>query len=359
MIKVGLIGCGSIAKKHIQTVANRTDIELIALSDLKYEKMKTLAEYYKKHCEKQAEISLNKEYQTLIFDPKVDVVIITTTSSLHAQIAKQALIGGKHVIVEKPLALSLEDINEMQRLATKYQKHLFVCHQLRYSPLITEVKRIIENNLLGEIYYGVISLRLNRSKDYYLKSDWRGTWSKDGGMLINQGIHLIDLLIWLLGDVTSVYGDILNKVTIKETEDIALGIVTFTSGAKGLIEANTITKPKNIGYYLSLFGEKGTVIIGGEKFNKTKHCYIENFPELNDRLKNIESKHEEHELMYNDFIRTLAEPDYEPKITAKDGQEVLEVIFALYESALKAEFIQIPINHSTDQCKKGGKLNDK
>lgn len=345
MIRVGLIGCGSIAKKHIETMAKLPNVELVAVSDLKYEQMQTKVDLYRKITQKVTKIALYKDYTNLIIDPRIDVVVIATISGLHARMAKHALIGLKHVIVEKPLALSLQDITKMEALAEKYHKRLFVCHQLRYRPLMTEIKQLIEHNYLGEVYYGVISLRLNRSAEYYNESKWRGTWNLDGGMLVNQGIHLVDLLIWFLGDVQSVYGELMHKLLIKETEDIALGVVTFSNGTKALIEANTITKPENVGYYLSLFGEKGTLIIGGKRFDEVDHCYIENFPTITNQLKKIETDRLEHELMYKDFIRAIEDPHYQPILTAKDGRSALEVIFSLYQSAQTNELIHLPLEH--------------
>src|SRR5690625_491630 len=130
------------------------------------------------------------------------------------------------------------------------------------------VKELIDCGYFWELYFGVISLRLNRTLAYYENSSWKGTWEKDGGMLVNQGIHLIDLLVWFMGDIDSVYGEIATKINRKETEDIAAGIISFQNDAKGMIEANTVTQPENIGYYLSIFGEKGSLCIGGKHFNE-------------------------------------------------------------------------------------------
>lgn len=349
MIQVGFIGCGQISKKHMQSIGKLSELELVAVSDLNHEKMIEVTEQYRKMTGIDQQIAMYEDYKNLILDPRIDLIIIATISSLHAPMAKQALKHQKHVIVEKPFALSLQDAREMTGLAEKYNKHLFVCHQLRYRSVLKNIKQLIEDQVLGDLYYGVISLRLNRSNDYYRASSWRGTWTKDGGMLVNQGIHLVDLLIWFLGDAEAIYGEIMTPLFEKETEDIAFGIVAFNDGIKGLIEANTITKPENVGYYLSLFGEKGTIVIGGKGFDEIDHCFIEGHPELEQQLQEIAFDCDEHELMYKDFIQAIQNRGSSLH-TENDGQKALEVIFSLYESARKNKLIHLPLTQfSTEQ----------
>src|SRR5699024_446254 len=137
---------------------------------------------------------------------------IAVYSGLHAEIAKKGLKHKKHVIIEKPLALSMKDIDKVIQLSEVYNRKVFVCHQLRYRPLFKEIKALLEEDYFGDIYYIVASLRLNRTLTYYTSSSWKGTLTRDGGMLVNQGIHLIDLLLWMMGDVTSVYGEVMREV---------------------------------------------------------------------------------------------------------------------------------------------------
>src|SRR5690625_2699538 len=180
---------------------------------------------------------LFKNNKDLITNNDIYHVIVALISWLHSEITNQAIIYDKHVIVEKPLALSIQDAEEIIQLAQSRNRKVLVCHQLRYRPLLQKVKQLMKQNYFGKIYLGVISLRLHRAKDYYHFSTWKGSWRKDGGMLVNQGIHLIDVLIWLLGDVESVYGEIATKEQRKETEDIAAGIFSFKDGSKGMVEA--------------------------------------------------------------------------------------------------------------------------
>src|SRR5690625_3527937 len=280
MIRIGLIGCGYISKRHIQTLCLFDNISLTAVSDLQPAKMEAAIQLYGEKEGMNKSISRHQDYHTMLRDPNVDAVIIGTLSSLHAEIAKKALLHGKHIMLEKPIALSLKEATELIQLSKERKKTVLVCHQLRYRPLLQKVKDIVDRGYLGKLYLGVTSIRLNRSPAYYSSATWKGTWAQDGGMLVNQGVHLIDLLVWLLGDMTSIYGEIVTKDTRKETEDIGLGTISFNNGAKGIIEANTMIKRKNIGYYLSIFGDEGTICIGGPQFNELDNCYIEDHPEL-------------------------------------------------------------------------------
>ncbi|MDY0405033.1 Gfo/Idh/MocA family oxidoreductase [Virgibacillus sp. 179-BFC.A HS] len=203
-------------------------------------------------------------------------------------------------------------------------------------------------------------MRINRSDDYFANSTWKGTWKKDGGMLINQGIHLIDLFTWLMGNIKEVYGDITRNRKNKEIEDVAAGIVTFSNQAKGLIEANTITKPANLGYQLNIFAEKGTISIGGKGLQEIIHCYVEQHPELESELQSNAT--DEHLLMYKDFIEAI-QKNRPPLVSAKESRKALETIFALYHSALKKQPVPLPLSaFSTEEMitwsKKGDEYND-
>lgn len=342
MIRIGLIGCGYIAKKHVQTISRFNHMSLIAVSDLYQYKMKEITNDYHQHKQENTPISFYRNHEYLLADPRVDVVIISTVSSLHAEMTKKALQNNKHVIVEKPLALSLHEANQIINLAQKVQKKVLVCHQLRYRPLIKKIRQLIQQGYFGELYFGAITLMLNRSTDYYDSDDWKGTWKKDGGMLINQGIHLVDLLLWMMGDIQSVYGEISTKLANKETEDIALGIINFKNGAKGLVDANTITTPENLGYYLSVFGEKGSVRIGGKTFNKLEHCYIEDSPDIVKELELISNRFDEHYLMYENFYHSIVGKE-NIVMTAEESRKALEGIFSLYESSIKNKPIYLPL----------------
>lgn len=338
---IGLIGCGYIAKKHITTISKLASLELVAVSDIDVHKMENAIQEYKRINTNTKEIKAYSSYEELLKDDQIDIVIIATGSSLHAKMAMEALFHNKHVILEKPLALSVDDALKVQEASAITGKRMLVCHQLRYRPIMRKLKSLLEKGALGKLYLGVASMRINRTERYY-DSSWKGSWEKDGGMLLNQGIHLIDLLIWFMGDVHTVFGEIERKSTIKCTEDIALGILTFENGSKGIIETNIITQPDNLGYYLTIFGEKGTISIGGPSFNKLERCYLPN-PAHSDELTRLLEDRQEHIYMYQHFVEALKKEDEVLLVNEKEAFRSIMTIFGLYQSALKTEKVTLPL----------------
>ncbi|MBC5636356.1 Gfo/Idh/MocA family oxidoreductase [Ornithinibacillus hominis] len=354
---VGLIGCGYIANRHIDTISKIKALDLVAVSDIDESKMDSIMQEYRQLTEQRKEILAYKKYEDLLEDERIDIVIIATVSSLHADMAIQALLHHKHVVLEKPLALSIDDANTIAEVSSIVGKRVLVCHQLRYRPVMSRIKELIEQGALGELYFGVASMRINRSSQYY-NSAWKGTWEKDGGMLLNQGVHLIDLLIWFMGDVQMVTGEIDRKLDVKSTEDIALGILTFENGAKGIIEANTITLPNNLGYYLTVFGEKGTISIGGPSFNILERCYLPN-PFDTEELKTLLKDNNEHVYMYQHFIDALEKEDEVLLGNEKEAMRSLMTIFALYESAREDKKVSLPIrSFATKEMNVRREVND-
>lgn len=313
--------------------------------------MEETASFYQENIVGSASLKQYGDYQDLIHDPEIDIIIITVISSLHAKIAKQALQESKHVIVEKPLALSIQDADEIIKLSRLKQKKVLVCHQLRYRPIFLKLKKLLEKGTLGKPYMGTVSARINRSQEYYESAAWRGSWEHDGGMLINQGIHLVDLLVWLLGDIDTVYGEVARNNQLKEIEDVATGIIHFNNKAKGMIEVNTITKPATQGYCLSLYFEKGTIILGGAGFDKLEHCFIEGEDQIVRELKETSKQKDEHFLMYQNFLESVLNNTL-LVVDASEGKRALEVIFGLYRSNNNKLPVKLPLlNFSTIEMK--------
>lgn len=343
-VHFGIIGCGYISKRHIEALAAVSEAKLIAVSDINSERMNCAIHQYQKLSNKYHLIKPYKNYIEMLESKEIDAVIICTISGLHAEMAKIALIEGKHVILEKPMTLSLKEADKIIQLSKVNKRKVSICHQMRFRPIMKKVKEIIKEGKLGKIYLGIASIRLNRSSDYYSQAVWRGDWEKDGGMLVNQGIHLIDLLQWFLGDVQKVYGDISRFSMTKETEDIALGVLSFSNRAKGLIEANVITQPKNLGYQLSIFGEKGCISIEGPSLNKLTRWHIDgeetDYKYLNDLL----NDENEQIYMYENFIQSLQDPNENLLIDGVEGRKALETIFAIYQSYLIKQSVDLPLD---------------
>ncbi|WP_273717005.1 Gfo/Idh/MocA family protein [Alkalihalobacillus pseudalcaliphilus] len=347
-MKLAIIGCGRISEKHCETINQISDISVVALSDISIDRMNIIKQ---KLNLSNNECTFFTDYEHLLNESNAELVVIATGSGSHFEIAKAAILAGKHTLIEKPLALSLSEASQLHEYANKHHVHLYVCYQLRFLNSMIAIKELIESGRLGTVFYGVCTLELNRSKEYYQGAAWRGTWEYDGGMLINQGIHLIDLLLWFMGDAKEVRGELMKVERSKETEDIAIGLVDFNSGARGLIEANTVTKPNNYGYSLKLFGEKGSIIIDGQQLEKISRFALE---EIEVSEKELVFDKKEHVRMYRACIKAIKESQqHKSLVNGIEAQRSLELIFGLYQSALEKRVVDLPgLNFNLLEMKK-------
>lgn len=337
-MRFGIIGCGKIAHRHLASLAKCPKADLIALCDIQRERMYTVQRSYDQLSGSDKVISHYQHISDMLSNAEVQAVVIATPSLLHAPLAKQAIAMGKHVLIEKPIALSLQDADEIEAAAREQHVVVHICHQLRYKPVMQCVKSLIAKGAMGKLHLGVVSMRIQRSQTYYDEASWRGTWDKDGGMLLNQGIHLIDLLQWFMGDYNKVFGQMLRGSIPKQTEDVAAGIVTFKSGGIGIIEANTLTYPSNYDNSITLIGEKGTVSIGGIGLQEVRKWVIEKEPQPPES-----AAVDEHLLMYEQFIEAVEGNDRSMVIPAAEGKKAAELIFALYDSVRKEREVFAPL----------------
>ncbi|TJY43087.1 Gfo/Idh/MocA family oxidoreductase [Cohnella pontilimi] len=345
-LSLALIGCGAIAAKHVTSIAACPGAKLAAVCDVSAERMEQMSLLWRSASSEKHEIIRFTDYKQLLADPSIDAVVVATISGLHAQIAIEALMADKHVVIEKPIALSLREADEMIRLADERKLKVQVCHQLRYRPLMMKINELVKGGALGSILNASVKLRIHRPLSYYQSSGWRGTWQHDGGMLLNQGIHAIDLLLWYLGSPKRVYGELFSHYPFKETEDAAVGILTFPSGAKAMIEANSITLPNNLEQSLFVLGDKGVISIGGPKLDQIDRWYIEDQPFAEEEARKILLDHSEHVEMYRTLIEACqGNPAAEAALIGlSEGRRTLETIFALYLSAVTAEPKSLPIH---------------
>lgn len=325
MIGFGLVGCGRISDRHIHSLASCEGGRLTAVCDVDPNRTAQAAASYRELAASSDPIREYANIADLLADPSVEAVVIATHSASHADLAEAALTSGKHVILEKPMALSLADADRLIRAAESRSLILQVCHQLRYRPAFRKLKEAVDAGALGRIYMGVVSIRLHRPESYYQAARWRGTWEHDGGMLLNQGIHLIDLLGWYMGSPRQTYGALLRGIQVKETEDLAAAVVHFDDGV-GVIEANTVTRPNNLDNCLTLFGEKGTVSIGGVQLQEIRRWSLEDPAHAAPTADS-----DEHKAMYENFIQAM-EGQPAMLITGKEGKAALEFIFSIYDS---------------------------
>jgi len=327
MLKFAIIGCGRISHKHIEALSNNAnEAKLVALCDIVPEKMDKIAGEVKKYT----------DYIEMLDNEDIDAVSICTESGYHAKHAIDCIKRGKHVLVEKPIALSVSDADEMIRLAQENKVKLGVCHQNRFNPPIRKLRRALEEGRFGKLINGTARILWTRDDNYYKQAPWRGTKELDGGTLMNQCIHNIDLLQWMMGsEVERVHcerGTFLRNI---EMEDFGAILIRFKNGTIGIVEGSACVFPKNLEETLSIFGEKGTVVIGGLAVNEIKTWRFadeRDYDKEDESIKVDNVYGKGHTPLYKDFIDAINN-DREPLINGQEGKKAMEIILRAYESS--------------------------
>ncbi len=330
-ISFGIIGCGRIAQRHAEHILKFG--ELKAVCDNVREKADQLAEKFNV----EAFYSVEELLENV---NGIDVISICTPNGLHAKHAIQSLQKGYHVLCEKPLAINVNDCGEMIKAAEAANKRLFAIKQNRFNPPIVAVKKAIDEGRLGKIFSIQLSCFWNRNPDYYANS-WKGTRNMDGGTLYTQFSHFIDLLYWIIGDVKNVQaflGNYAHKGII-EFEDTGVVILEFYNGVIGTINYTVNSYDKNMEGSLSIFGEKGTVKIGGQYLNELeyqniKDYRIENLPEGNkaNNYGNYQGSMSNHDKVYENLVAVLT-TNASINTNAFEGLKTVEIIDKIYNAA--------------------------
>lgn len=346
-MKYALIGCGRIATNHIKAVLNN-HLELAAVCDILPEHMESLLA--KHGLENDPSIRRYTDYPQLLQEVQPQLVAIATESGLHAQIALDCIDAGVNVIVEKPMAMSIQDAEEIIRRSREKGVKVSACHQNRFNVAVQEMRRALEGGRFGKLSHGSIHVRWNRNKEYYDQAPWRGTWAQDGGALMNQCIHGIDLLRWMLGDeVEEVYGVTRQQFHhYLEAEDIGMAVIKFKNGAVGTIEGTTNVYPKNLEETLYLFGENGTVKLGGKSTNNIDVWDFADEGEADQKNKGLEEATSNvygngHTSLYADVIDAI-ENDRAPYVDAVAGRNALEMVLAIYQSQKEGRPVKLPLH---------------
>jgi len=356
-MKYALIGCGRIANNHMKAVLNNK-LEFVAVCDLVSENMDNLLD----KCELGTVNNIVKyeDYKIMIQEhPEIELVAVATSSGTHAEIALYCIEHGIHVIIEKPIAMNMVDAEEIIKRSREKGVKVSACHQNRFNMAVQKMRNALEHGRFGKISHGSIHVRWNRNKDYYDQATWRGTWEEDGGCLMNQCIHGIDLLRWMLGEeVVSVYGVIRQQQhDYLETEDIGMAVVTFANGAIATIEGTTNVYPKNLEETLYLFGERGTVKLGGKSTNSIDIWDFADETEEDVANRGLEEETSNvygngHISLYADVIASIKEKR-EPYVDAYDGRNALEIILAIYKSMKTGEVVKLPLTDFSTMDMKG------
>lgn len=345
-MKYALIGCGRIAVNHIKA-AMSNHLELAAICDLEMEQMEKLLIKY--NLEDKTSIKRYTDYKEMIQENELDLVAIATESGCHAEIALFCIEHGIHCIVEKPIAMSVEDANKIIDLAHKHGVKVSACHQNRFNVAVQEMRKALEAGRFGRLSHGSVHVRWNRNEEYYTQASWRGKWVSDGGALMNQCIHGIDLLRWMMGDeVEEVYGQTRQQFhNYLEAEDVGMAVIKFKNGAIATIEGTTNVYPQNLEETLYLFGEKGTVKIGGKSTNNIDVWEFSD--ETGEDSRNIGLKEitsnvygNGHSSLYADVIDAI-ENNREPYVNAVAGRNALELVLAIYKSQKEKRPIKLPL----------------
>lgn len=260
-IRFALLGCGRIAKNHVGPLLELPGARLVSLCDLDLERARRYSQ--------SSEIPVYSNYHDMMRSEKIDVVSILTPSGMHAEHAMDIMDRyQKHVVLEKPPALTINDMNRMNEVAVKNGVKIFPIYQNRYNKAVSRVRSDISDGIFGKIALATIRLRWCRKQPYYDRDPWRGTWAMDGGALTNQGIHYIDLLQYLVGDVESVFSRIATQLVNVEVEDTAVATIRFKSGALGVVEVTTAARPDDFEASISILGEHGSAVLTGIACNK-------------------------------------------------------------------------------------------
>ncbi len=335
----GLIGCGRIARNHLQAIASLDNAQLVAVCDIEDARLTETKEQY--GCRTYG------DYREMLKDRDIDIVNICTPSGIHARMAIDAMNAGKHVLVEKPMAMSLQEANAMIKAAEKNRVQLGVVHQNRFNKAIVKLRRVLEEGRFGKLTHGAITVRWHRDKNYYDQAPWRGTWAQDGGCLMNQSIHNIDLLQWMMGSVESVFAYTATNARQIEGEDAAVAVLKFKNGVFATIEASTTVYPRNLEETLHIFGTTGTAGIGGVAVNKIE---VWRFADVDEAAVLADQDKEPpnvygfgHYDIIKDFIDAV-DSGRPPAVPGPEGCKALEIILAIYHSAKYRKEVKLPLS---------------
>ena len=329
-VRFALVGCGRVAARHVDALVNQVpDAQLVAVCDL----LPELAARYASQLGVPAFTSSAEMYARVPFE----VAAIATPSGDHYERAMEAFSFERHVVVEKPIALRLEQVDQMIDEARRRGRQLWVAFQNRYNPAVVKATEAVRAGRLGVPVIGTVRVRWCRDQDYYDHDNWHGTWAMDGGVISQQAIHHIDALISLMGEVESVEAQCATRLVRMECEDLCVASLRFTSGALGIVEAMTAARPRDIEASLSVMGSEGSVILGGIAMNKidfwefvssteddaeTPHRYFQEVPNVYGYG---------HDILYARVVNSVTNGG-PVEITGREGRKALELIHAIYAS---------------------------
>lgn len=350
MIRFGLLGCGRISKRHSELLGGNhiAGASLVAVCDEVRERADALAARFN--------VPAFYSIDDFLGSKLIDAVSVLTPSGVHPEHAIKVAKAGKHVIVEKPMALRLADADEMIRACDAAGVKLFVVKQNRFNVPVVKAREALEAGRFGKLILGTVRVRWCREQSYYDQDKWRGTWAYDGGVLANQASHHVDMLEWFMGDVVSVHARATTALAKIEAEDTAVATLKFKNGALGIIEATTAVRPKDLEGSLSVLGEKGMVEIAGFAVNQIRHWqFTDALPSDGEVLEKFSVNPPNvygfgHQAYYEHVVACLNDKSA-ALVDGLQGRKSLELISALYESIETGN--EVPLYFSPRQCRLG------
>jgi UDP-N-acetyl-2-amino-2-deoxyglucuronate dehydrogenase len=331
-IRFALVGCGRIAKRHSELLGLNQikSAELVSVCDSSIAKANKIS--------KEFNVSVYKDMDEMMESESIDVVVVLTPSGLHAEHVINLSKYGKHIMVEKPMALTIEDTENMIYACDANNIKLFVIKQNRFNVPVVKLREALGAGRFGKLTLGTVRVRWARHQAYYDQDPWRGTWAMDGGVLTNQASHHVDMLEWMMGDVESVFAKMTTALADVETEDTAIVTLKFKNGALGIIEATTATRPANLEGSISILGEHGTVVVGGVAVNEMQTWVFEDEQEGDSSVLEKFSVNPPnvygfgHQAYYEHVVDCILNGSAN-LVDGLQGRKSIELISAIYESA--------------------------
>jgi UDP-N-acetyl-2-amino-2-deoxyglucuronate dehydrogenase len=336
---IALVGCGRISRNHVDAVSKIDGLGIVAACDENEARARAVAE--------PLGIPWFTDYATMLREVECDVVAIATPSAFHPLQGVAAAQAGKHVVTEKPMAISLRGADDLVRACDTAKVHLFVVKQNRLNAPVQMLKRAVEKGRFGRLYLGNCTVRWARPQEYYDQAPWRGTWEFDGGAFMNQASHYVDLIQWVLGPVESVIAKTATLARRIETEDTGVAVLRFRSGALGVIEVTMLAYPRNMEGSITVLGERGSVKIGGTAVNRVEHWEFADSDPDDETARTLDSNPPNvygygHEGYYRNVLAVLR-GEATPETDGRAGRKSLELILGIYESARTGCEVPLPL----------------
>lgn len=349
IINVAIIGCGKIAEKHaiILTSKKIDQFNLVAVCDINKKKAKNFG--------KKFNINFYHDIEILLKSINVDLVVICTSSGHHYANAMTVSKYKKNIVIEKPICLDLLEAKKIVKIYNKNRNKLFVVMQNRLNPLMKLLKEVVEKNLLGKISSLSIRVWWCRDQNYYDQAAWRGTWKSDGGIFMNQGIHHLDMMTWLMGPVNSLVAMIKKRLVKIETEDVGTSVLEFKNGVLGTIEVSTALRPQNFENSITVLGKYGNIKIGGLYMNNLEVFNLKSKMKSKTLLKKYKkNKDNNHFLFYQSVFNSISKRNFSKKnyIDGNEAIKSLEIVHGIYQSIIKKKRIYFPIKPNVKNDKK-------